>query len=75
MIINYIVNKDIILEAILSNKTILCKIITSIIQPLTANNEQNAAYFTNKLYKDKHIAKKSKAVNEKKYKGKEYVKK
>jgi SNF2 family DNA or RNA helicase len=39
VIINCIVNKDIILEAILSNKTILYKFITSIIQLLTANNE------------------------------------
>ena len=31
VIANYIVNKDIILEAILSNKTILRKFITSVI--------------------------------------------
>ncbi len=73
VIINYIVNKDIILEAILSNKTILRKFITSIIQLLTANNEQNAAYFTSKLYKDKYAVKKSKATNKKRYKGKERV--
>ena len=61
------------LEAILSNKTILRKFIASIIQLLTANNEQNAAYFTSKLYKDKYIVKKSKAINKKRYKGKERV--
>ena len=63
------------LEAILSNKTILCKFIASIIQLLTADNEQNTTYFTSKLYKDKHAAKKSKAANKKRCKGKEYIKK
>ena len=60
------------LEAILSNKTILYKFIASIIQLLTADNKQNAAHFTNKLYK--RVAKKSKAANKKRYKGKEYIK-
>ena len=73
VITNYIVNKDIILEAILSNKTALYKFITSIIQPLTANDEQNAAYFISKLYKDKRTVKKSKATNKKRRKGKERV--
>ena len=40
-------------------------------QLLTTNNEQNAAYFTSKLYKDKHAVKKPKAANKKRYKGKE----
>ena len=44
-------------------------------QLLTADDEQNAVYFTSELYKDNHMAKKSKAVNKKRYKGKEYVKK
>ena len=61
------------LEAILSNKTILRKFIASIIQLLTANNEQNAAYFTSKLYKDKYAVKKPKAANKKRHKGKERV--
>ena len=39
----------------------------------TADNKQNAAYFTNKLYKDKHAAKQSKAANKKRYKGREYT--
>ena len=43
-------------------------------QLLTANNKQNAAYFTSKLYKNKCAAKKSKATNKKRYKGKEYTK-
>ena len=59
------------LEAILSNKTTLYKFIASVIQLLTTNNEQNAAYFTSKLYKDKYIVKKPKAANKKRYKGKE----
>ena len=62
------------LEAILSNKTILCKFIASIIQLLTADDEQNATYFTSELYKDNRVAKKSKTVNEKRYKGKKCVK-
>ena len=68
------VNKDIILKAIFSNKTALRKFITSIIQLLTANNKQNAVYFTSKLYKNKHVAEKSKAINKKKCKGKERIK-
>ena len=75
MITNYIVNKDIILKAILSNKTALYKFITSVIQPLTADDKQNAAYFINKLYKDKCVAEKSRAINKKKRKDKKYIKK
>ena len=74
MIANCIINKNIILEAIFSNKTILYKFIISVIQLLTANDEQNAAYFTNKLHKDKHTAKKSRAANKKRYKDKKYIK-
>ena len=65
------VNKDIILKAILSNKTILRKFIASVIQLLTTNNKQNATYFTSKLYKDKYMVEKSKATNKKRRKGKE----
>ena len=39
VIANYIINKDIILEAILSNKTILYKFIASVMQPLAADDE------------------------------------
>ena len=67
------VNKDIMLEAILSNKTVLCKFIASVMQPLIADDEQNAAHFTNKLHKDKCVAKKSKTANKKRRKGKERV--
>ena len=44
-------------------------------QPPTANNKQNAVYFTNKLHKNKRTAKKSKATNKRRYKNKEYIKK
>jgi hypothetical protein len=71
--VNHIVNKDIILKAILSNKIILHKFIASVIQLLTTNNKQNAAYFISGLYKDKYAAKKSRATNEKKYKDKKHV--
>ena len=64
-----------ILEAIFSNKTVLYKFITSVMQLPTADNEQNAAYFTSKLYKDKHAAEKSKAANKRRYKDKEYIEK
>ena len=64
-----------ILEAILSNKTILRKFITSVIQLLTANDEQNTIYFINKLYKDKHAAKKSKAINKRRHKDKKHTEK
>ena len=63
-----------ILKAIFSNKTILCKFIASVIQLLTADNKQNAAYFTSELYKDKYTAKKSKAANKRRCKDKEYIK-
>ena len=75
MITNCIINKDIILKAILNNKTVLYKFIASIIQLLTVDNKQNAAYFINKLYKDKRAAEKSKAANKKRYKDKEHIKK
>ena len=64
-----------ILEAILNNKTALYKFITSVIQLLTADNKQNAAYFTSRLYKDKYTAKKSKVANKKRYKDKKYTEK
>ena len=44
-------------------------------QLLTANNKQNVIYFISKLYKNKHMAKKFKAVNKKKYKNKKRIKK
>ena len=62
------------LEAIFNNKTALHNFIASVIQSLTADNKQNAAYFTSKLYKNNRVTEKSKAVNKKKYKGKEYIK-
>ena len=71
---NCIVNKDMILKTILSNKTALHKFIASVMQPLTANDEQNATYFTSEFHKDNCVAKKSKAINKKRYKGKERAK-
>ena len=44
-------------------------------QPLTADDEQNATYFISKLYKDKRTAKKSKTINKKRCKDKERVEK
>ena len=73
MIVNCIINKNIILKAILSNKTELHKFITSVIQPLTTDNKQNAAYFISKLYKNKRAAEKSKTANKKRYKDKKHT--
>ena len=64
-----------ILEAIFNNKTALHKFIASIIQPPTADDEQNAVYFINKLYKDKRAAEKSKAINKRRRKDKERAEK
>jgi hypothetical protein len=44
-------------------------------QLLTTNNKQNAIYFTNKLYKNKHAAEKSKTANKKRYKNKKHTEK
>ncbi len=62
------------LKAIFSNKTVLYKFIASVIQPLTADNKQNAIYFTSELYKNNYAAEKSKTTNKKRHKGKEYIK-
>ena len=43
-------------------------------QLLTADNEQNAVHFTSELYKNNHVAEKSKAANKKRCKGKECIK-
>ena len=64
-----------ILKTIFSNKTVLYKFIISVMQPLTADNEQNTVYFTNKLYKNKYTVKKFKVINKKKYKNKKYTEK
>ena len=64
-----------ILKTIFSNKTVLYKFIISVMQPLTADNEQNAIYFTSELYKDKCAAEKSKAANKKRYKDKKRAEK
>ena len=69
------VNKNIILKAILSNKTVLCKFITSVMQLLTADNKQNAVYFISEFYKDKRAAKKFKAANKRRHRDKEYAEK
>ena len=71
VIANHIVNKDMILEAIFSNKTTLRKFIASVMQPPTADNKQNATHFISELHKDKRMAEKSKAANKKRRKGKE----
>ena len=44
-------------------------------QLLTADDKQNTIYFTSEFYKDNYVAKKSKVINKKKYKGKKYIKK
>ena len=47
-----------LLEAILSNKTKLRKLIVSIIQPLNANNKENTAVLISKIKGEEYLIKK-----------------
>ena len=52
-----------LLEAMLSNKTKLRKLITSIIQPLNANNKENTAIFIGRIKEDKYLVRKAQAID------------
>ena len=52
-----------LLKAILSNKTKLRKLITSIIQPPNTNNKENTAIFISRIKEDKYLVKKAQAVD------------
>ena len=48
-----------LLEAILSNKTKLRKLIVSVIQPLNANNKENTAVLINRIKGEEYLVKKA----------------
>ena len=48
-----------LLEAILSNKTKLKKLIISVIQPSNADNKENIAIFISRIKKKKYLVKKA----------------
>ena len=52
-----------LLEAILSNKTKLRKLIASIIQPLNANDKENTAIFISRIKEDKYLVRKAQAID------------
>ena len=52
-----------LLEAMLSNKTKLRKLITSIIQPLNTNNKENTAIFISRIKEDKYLVRKAQAID------------
>ena len=52
-----------LLEAMLSNKTKLRKLITSIIQPLNTNNKENTAIFVSRIKEDKYLVRKAQAID------------
>ena len=52
-----------LLEAMLSNKIRLKKLIISVIQPPNANNRENTAVFISRIKKKKYLVKKAQAAN------------
>ena len=52
-----------LLEAMLSNKTKLRKLITSVIQPLNTNNKKNTAIFISRIKEKGYLVRKAQAVN------------
>ena len=48
-----------LLKAMLSNKIKLRKLITSIIQPLNANNKENTAVLVSKINRKEYLVKKA----------------
>ena len=61
-----------LLEAILSNKTKLRKLIVSIIQPLNANNKENTAVLISKIKGEEYLIKKTQAANIRKERATKY---
>ena len=59
MFIQRLVNKDILLKAILSNRAKLRKLITSIMQPLNANNKENTAIFISGIKEEEYLVRKA----------------
>ena len=61
-----------LLEAILSNKTKLRKLIVSVIQPPNADNKENIAVLINKIKEEEYLVKKTQAADIKKEKATKY---
>ena len=58
-----LINKDILLEAMLSNKTKLRNLIASIIQPLNTNDKENTAIFISRIKENKFLVRKAYAID------------
>ena len=52
-----------LLEAMLSNKSKLRKLIASVIQPLNTNNKNNTAIFISQIKKEEYLVRKAQAVD------------
>ena len=52
-----------LLKAVLSNKTKLRNLITSVMQSPNANNKENIAIFINKIKEKEYLIKKAQAIN------------
>ena len=55
-----------LLEAMLSNKIKLRKLITSVIQPPNTNNKENTAIFISRIKGEEYLVKKAQATDIKK---------
>ena len=52
-----------LLEAMLSNKTKLRKLITSVIQPLNANDKENITILISRIKGEEYLVKKAQAID------------
>ena len=48
-----------LLEAMLSNKAKLRKLITSVMQPLNTNNKENTAFFISRIKEEEYLVRKA----------------
>ena len=61
-----------LLEAMLSNKIKLRKLITSVIQPPNTNNKENTAIFISRIKGEEYLVKKAQATDIKKERATKY---
>ena len=61
-----------LLEAMLSNKTKLRKLIASVIQPPNTNNKENTAVLVSRIKGEEYLVKKAQAVDIRKEKATKY---
>ena len=59
MFIRRLINKAILLEAMLSNKAKLRKLIASIMQPLNTNDKENTAIFISRIKEERYLVRKA----------------